>query len=124
MRIFKNSWFIRFSRQEKISDHTLIEAINNAEKGLIDADLGGGIIKQRIARPGQGKSGGYRTIIIFKRGERAFFVYGFAKSKRENLGKHEVDVYKKAAKELLVLSDDQLDRLLQTGALTEVAYDG
>lgn len=80
MRIFKNAWFCRFARRKKIKDAVLIEAIARAERGLIDAELGGGIIKQRLARPGQGRSGGYRSIIIFQKGQRAFFVYGFAKS--------------------------------------------
>lgn len=72
MRIFKNAWFQRFSIREKISDETLKEAVNRVQRGLIDSDLGGNVLKQRIAKPGQGKSGVYRTIILFKKGERAF----------------------------------------------------
>ena len=87
---------------------------------MIDADLGGSVIKQRVARPGRGKSGGYRTIIIFKRGEIAFFVYGFAKSEQDNLDKQEEEQYKKAAKELLALTETQLERLLENKALVEV----
>lgn len=120
MRIFKNAWFHRFTHRESITDKVLIEAIIRATKGLIDADLGGNVIKQRIARPGQGKSGGYRTIIIFKQGERAFFVYGFAKSNRDNLEKDEVEVYKQAAKELLALSDAQIEQLMINKALMEI----
>jgi len=90
------------------------------QQGLIDADLGGNVFKQRIERPGQGKSGGYRTIIFFKEGERAFFVYGFAKSERKNVDDAEIAVFKKAAKELLSLSDDRIRQLLENGALTEV----
>ena len=66
MRVFKTKWFRRFARKEKISDKTLCEAIERAEQGLIDADLGDNIIKQRIARPNEGRSGGYRTIIAFQ----------------------------------------------------------
>jgi hypothetical protein len=120
VRIFKNAWFQRFSRREKISDATLKEAVNRVQQGLIDADLGGNVLKQRIARPGQGKSGGYRTIIVFKKGELAFFVYGFAKSERENIDDTETAAFKKAAKELLFLSDEQIKQLLDNGALTEV----
>lgn len=123
MRIFKNVWFNRFARQEKITDEVLVGAIIRADKGLIDADLGGSVIKQRIAKPGRGKSGGYRTIIIFRRGERAFFVYGFAKSNQDNLEKYEEDLYKKSAKELLALTDAQIEQLLKSKALTEVIYD-
>ena len=80
MRIFKSRWFQRFAQKEAITDVVLREAVARAEQGQIDADLGGEVIKQRIARPGQGRSKGYRTIIFFRRGVRAFFVYGFAKS--------------------------------------------
>lgn len=123
MRIFKNTWFDRFARREQITDKTLIEAIARAEEGLIDANLGGGLLKQRIARAGKGKSGGYRSIIIFKKEEKAFFVYGFAKSKRDNLDKTETAVFKKAAKELLALSDAQLQQLIEIKELIEVKDD-
>ena len=123
MRIFTNAWFRRFARRENIDNKTLQEAVARADKGLIDADLGGGVIKQRIARPGQGKSGGYRTIIIFRQGEQAFFVYGFAKSKRSNIEQDEVEVFKQAARELLALSDMQIAQLIENEALTEVKDD-
>jgi hypothetical protein len=120
IRIFKNAWFRRFSRREGLTDKALREAVASAEKGTVDADLGGNVIKQRIARPGQGKSGGYRTIIIFRRGDKAFFVYGYAKSERDNLDQGETDAFKKAAKELLALSDEQIQKLIESGALTEI----
>jgi hypothetical protein len=120
IRIFKNAWFRRFSRREGLIDKALREAVASAEKGTVDADLGGNVIKQRIARPGQGKSGGYRTIIIFRRGDKAFFVYGYAKSERDNLDQGETDAFKKAAKELLALSDEQIQQLIESGALTEI----
>jgi hypothetical protein len=84
MRVFKTKAFARFSKQEGITDDALCEAIRQAEKALIDADLGGGVIKQRLARKGQGKSGGYRSIVLFRRGERAFFAYGFARKDQAN----------------------------------------
>jgi hypothetical protein len=62
---------MRFAKQSGIGDAVLCEAIRDAERGLIAADLGGGVIKQRIARPGQGKSGGFRTLIVFRAGARA-----------------------------------------------------
>ncbi|MBU0655781.1 MAG: type II toxin-antitoxin system RelE/ParE family toxin [Gammaproteobacteria bacterium] len=120
MQIFKNRWFVRFARREKISDDILFKVIEDAERGIIDADLGGHVIKQRIARPGQGKSGGYRTIVIFKQGGRAFFVYGFAKNERGNIDKDELVAFKKAAEHLLELDAEQLANLLENGALTEV----
>ena len=85
MRIFKSRWFERLSRKECIADVAIADAVARAEKGQIDADLGGGVIKQRIARPGQGRSKGCRTIILFRRGAKAFFVYGFSKSQRANI---------------------------------------
>ena len=71
--------FVRFASRERIADEELCEAVRRAERGLIDADLGGGVIKQRLARAGQGKSGGFRSILLFRRGSKAFFVYGFAR---------------------------------------------
>lgn len=91
MRIFKNKWFVRFARKERITDAKMSEAVENAEKGLIDADYGGGVIKQRIARPGAGKSGGYRSIILFRKGKLAFFVYGFAKNEQDNIDESDDD---------------------------------
>lgn len=95
MRIFKSRWFQRFAREEGIEDAVLRDAVARAERGQIDADLGGGVIKQRIARPGQGKSKGYRTIIFFRRGDKAFFEYGFAKSRRANIDDDEKKSTKK-----------------------------
>ena len=96
------------------------DAIARAEKGIIDADLGGGVIKQRIARLGQGKSGGYRSVILFRKGELAFFVYGFAKSDRENIAPDEVDGFRKLAKGYLALSEKQIATMLKDERLKEV----
>ena len=123
MRIFKNAWFCRFARREKIKDAVLKEAIARAERGLIDAELGGGVIKQRLARPGQGRSGGYRSIIIFQKGQRAFFVYGFAKSDRENIEPDETAAFKKSAKAFFALSDKQIEILIKDEELSEVDYE-
>jgi hypothetical protein len=100
----------------------LREAVARAEKGQIDADLGGGVIKQRIARLGQGRSKGYRTIILFRRGARAFFVYGFAKNRRANIDDDEEKQFKEAAKHVLVLMDRQLVALLERGDFIEVKH--
>jgi hypothetical protein len=80
LKIFKNAWFGRFARKEKISAKVLWDAVERAEKGQVDADIGGGVIKQRIARLGAGKSKGYRSIILFRKGEKSFFVYGFPRA--------------------------------------------
>ena len=97
----------------------MLEAVARAEKGLIDADLGGGVIKQRISRPGQGRSKGYRTIILFRRGAKAFFVYGFAKSQRANIDDLEKEQFKEAAKLVLALTEAQLAVRLKRGDFVE-----
>lgn len=91
-----------------MNDASLIEAIKAAERGLVDADLGGGVVKQRVARPGAGKSGGFRTIILLRIGERAFFVHGFANSDRDNVGDDELVAFKLLARELLSYEDAAL----------------
>jgi hypothetical protein len=120
VRIFKNAWFFRFARAQKISDDTLREAIMRAESGQVDADLGGGVLKQRIARTGRGKSKGYRTIILLRERYRAFFVYGFTKSDRDNIRKDEEEQFKKMAKHVLGISEAQLDILIANGQIEEV----
>jgi len=120
VRIFKSRWFQRFARKEGISDAGLREAVARAEKGQIDADLGGEVIKQRIARPGQGRSKGYRTIILFRRGAKAFFEYGFSKSQRANINDEEEAQFKEAAKRVLALTEKHLAELLKRGDFVEV----
>ena len=120
MRIFKSRWFQRFARKEGIADAVLREAVARAEKGQIDADLGGEVIKQRIARPGQGRSKSYRTVILFRRGAKAFFEYGFSKSRRANINDEEEAQFKEAAKRILALTEKHLAELLKRGDFVEV----
>ena len=120
LQVFKNAWFGRFARKEKISAEVLWEAVNHAEKGLVDADLGGGVIKQRIARPGESKSKGYRSIVRCQ----LLFVYGFPKSDLGNIRDDEQEQFKKAAKSIFALSDDQIGRLLESGQFEEIMKDG
>ena len=124
MRVLKNAWFGRFARKRKISEEVLWDAVDRAEKGLVDADLGGGVIKQRIARPGEGKSKGYRSIVLYRKGDKAFFVYGFPKSDLGNIRGDEEEQFKKAAKLILALSDDQIRQLIENGQFEEVKKDG
>ena len=124
MRVFKNAWFGRFARKEKISAEVLWDAVNRAENGLVDADLGGGVIKQRIARPGESKSKGYRSIVLYRKGDKAFFVYGFPKSDLGNIRDDEQEQFKKAAKSVLALSDEQIRQLIENGQFEEVNKDG
>ena len=120
MRIFKNAWFERFARKQRIADPALIDAVRRVERGQIDADLGGGVIKQRVARVGQGKSGGYRTIVLYRQEQRAFFIFGFAKSEQANIDDEEEAQFKKMAKELLALSNEQMTVLVEKGRFSEV----
>ena len=119
-RIFKTKWFQRFARKERIEDAVLADAVARAERGQIDANLGGGVIKQRIARTGKGKSGGYRTIIVCRQGDRAVFMYGFAKSARADIRPDEEKQFKEAAKHVLGLTEEQLAELVRQGDFAEV----
>lgn len=110
----------RFARKQRIDDAALCEAIERAEQGLVDADLGGGVIKQRVARPDQGKSGGYRTIILYRHKNRAFFVYVFSKSQQENISNEEAAAFKQAAQHILSLSDAHLTAMIEKGQFSEV----
>ena len=124
MRVFKTRPFARFAKRAGLTDGMLFRAILEAERGLIDADLGGGVIKQRIARPGGGKSGGFRTIIVFRVGVLAFFVHGFAKNERANIRADELTAFRMLASELLGYGDEAIERAVSTGALSEVTDDG
>lgn len=120
MRIFKTKWVARFVRRERINDASLKEAIERAERGIIDADLGGGLIKQRVARPGQGRSGGFRMIVAYRTEERAFFLYGFAKNERENIEDDELQTLRDIAADYLKHEDTALDEAVGEGALQEI----
>ncbi|MAM72631.1 MAG: addiction module toxin RelE [Tistrella sp.] len=123
MRLFMNAWFARFVRKQRLPLSPLVDAIRRANAGQIDADLGGGVIKQRIARPGQGKSGGYRTIIFFRHHDRAFFIYGFSKSDLANLTESEERQFKEAARRVLALTGKELTELVRRGDFLEIAHD-
>ena len=123
LRVFKNAWFERFARKEKISAEALWDAVDRAEQGQIDADLGGGVIKQRIARPSGGKSKGYRSIVLYRKAGKAFFVFGFPKSEQDNIHEDEEIQFKKMAKQVLALTDEQLQQLIANGQFEEVVKD-
>ncbi|STX81697.1 Uncharacterized protein conserved in bacteria [Legionella busanensis] len=122
MRIFKNKWFNKFAKKEKISDKKLCEIVKNLEKGLIDVDYGGGVIKQRLARLNQGKSSGYRCIILFRFNEKTFFVYGFPKNERDNISLDEERAFKDLSEQMFNFTDKEIDKLINTGTLIEVNY--
>ena len=120
MRVFVTKVFARFARSERLSDDKLREAIDRANQGLIDAALGGGLIKQRVARAGQGRSGGFRTVIAFRHRDRAVFLYGFAKSARDGVDQSDLARLKRLATIYLSASLEDLEAWCMDGELKEV----
>jgi hypothetical protein len=123
VRVFKTKELARFARRERIADDRLSEAVERAERGVVDADLGGGLIKQRVARPGQGRSGGYRTIIVWRIRQGCIFVHDFAKSGKADLTPDELEVYRKFAALLLRYDDEALEKAVAGKELVEVMCD-
>jgi len=121
VRIFTNKSFTRFAEIADLDDAVLRKAVADAERGLIDAQLGGGVIKQRVARPGQGKSSGFRTIILYKAHRLAFFVHGFAKKDQDNIGRNELAALKLLASQMLSYDDQEIAEAVKSGALIEVS---
>lgn len=101
----------------------MCDAIERAERGLVDADLGGGIIKQRVARTGQGRSGGYRLLIAYRSGKRAVFLYGFAKSERDNIEADELETLKELGAAWLEAKKERLEYVIKEGILKEISYE-
>lgn len=124
IRVFKTKWMARFARSEKLDDVCLAEAIADAERGRIDADLGGGLIKQRVARAGGGKSGGYRMVIAYRRENRAVFLYGFAKNERDNIAPDEMKSLREIAAGFLDADEASLAQAIKDGTLLEVDHGG
>ena len=120
MQAFKTRWFARFAKREEISDKSLRQAIDRAERGLIDADLGGGLIKQRGARPGQGRSRGYRVIVAYRARNRAVFLYGFAKSSRANIDAKELATARNIASIWLDADEERMARGIREDEIQEV----
>ena len=123
MNVYKTKGFARFARQERMDDRELCEAVDRAERGLIDANLGGGVIKQRLPRPGQGRSGGFRVIVFYRSGKRSVFVDGFAKSDQENIDSDDLDRFRHLAAQFLAYDAKAVRRLLEAGAWIEIECD-
>jgi hypothetical protein len=120
VRVFKTKALARYVRREKIPDTSLFEAVMRAENGLIDADLGGNVIKQRVARAGQGRSGGYRLLIAFRAKHRAVFLLGFAKNERDNIDDDQLAMLKKIAAGWLGANAAIIDAATGEGSLVEI----
>jgi hypothetical protein len=119
VRIFKTKALARFVRQHRISDESLVEAVHRAIRGLIDADLGGQIIKQRVARPGEGRRGGFRMLIGLG-ADRAIYLFGFAKNERENISNSELLTLREITANFLGASKAEIAKALTDGTLIEV----
>jgi hypothetical protein len=121
VRVFKTKTLARFTKREAISDESLVAAIEIAKRGLIDADLGGGLIKQRVARPGQGKRGGFR-MLIGMRSDRAIFLFGFAKNERENIEDKQLTTLREIVASWFAADDKKIAHALKDGILIEVKH--
>jgi hypothetical protein len=121
VRIFKTRALARFTKREAIDDESLVAAIETARRGLIDADLGGGLIKQRIARPGQGKRGGFRMLIAF-RSDRSIFLFGFAKNERDNIDGNQLATLREIVASWFAVDDNKIAQALKDGLLIEVKH--
>ncbi|PWC19031.1 type II toxin-antitoxin system RelE/ParE family toxin [Brenneria corticis] len=120
MRILKRKDFARWQASERLPDVALCKAVKEMENGLIDADLGGFLYKKRVARPGGGKSGGYRTLLSARIGGRYVFLHGFPKNDKANITQDEKKALQYAGKVFLELSAEALLKALQSGVLLEV----
>ncbi|MDZ7781967.1 MAG: type II toxin-antitoxin system RelE/ParE family toxin [Halioglobus sp.] len=124
MRAFKNKAFSKWAAREGLSDAALLAAVEEMTRGLVDANLGGRVFKKRVAVGRRGKSGGVRTLLAYRTGDKAFFVYGFAKNARGNISDRELKALKLYANTLLSYSKAELNRAVKSGALIEVVNDG
>jgi hypothetical protein len=123
MTVYMTRWFERWARKEGLPTPNLCAAVQEMAQGLVDADLGGGLVKKRIGRPGQGKSGGWRTLVATNKGDRWVFVFGFPKNQRSNIDKDEIEALKRLAAHLLSLAEQALGNAQRAGELIEVNCD-
>ncbi len=123
MTIYKTRWFDRWARKQGLTKLALCNAVKDMVNGLFDADLGGGLFKKRIGRSGQGKSGGFRTLVATNKGNRWVYLFGFPKNERSNIDKDEAEALKKLASHLLSLTPQEVDMAQRAGELMEVNCD-
>jgi hypothetical protein len=119
-RILKTKPFNRWALRADLSDTALLTAVQEIEQGLIDGDLGAGVLKKRVGVPGRGKSGGARVVLATNRGDRWFFMFGFLKSERASVSPRELEALRELARDLLNLNEKQIDAQTKCGALEEV----
>lgn len=122
-RAFKTRHFARWMRKTELTDAALCEAVQEMSLGLIDADLGGGLVKKRVGLAGRGKRGGARTLVATNKNKRWFFVFGFEKNERANIDADELEALQELAKQLLVRTREELEIALADGALKEICHE-
>lgn len=122
MSIYKTRSFARWVKREGLADRDLCDAVVEMQKGLIDARLGGGLIKKRVARSGHGKRGGYRVILASNLGDRWVFMFGFAKNERDNVDDDELRLMKRLASAFLEMDDRMLRQALTSGEILEIYH--
>ena len=123
MQAFKTKWFAKWAAGQKLADEALTAAVADMEQGLVDAELGGQVVKKRVALPGKGKRGSTRTLVAFRQEDKAFFIYGFAKNERANISAKELKALKRLARELLSYTKPALAKAVIAGELIEVEDD-
>lgn len=119
-RVFVVKAFARWLKGQELVDADLVSAVKDAEKGIVAAQLGGGLVKLRIARQGEGKSGGYRTVVAFEAEGRSFYLEGFAKNEKDNIGRDDLQRLKVFGRALRALDEDGLRRAMAAGEIREI----
>lgn len=122
-RVFKTRYFNRWMRKTELTDAALCAAVSEMEQGLIDADLGGGVVKKRVGLAGRGKRSGARTLVATNKATRWFFVFGFEKNDRVNISDDELEGLKDIAEQLLTRTNKQLSEAIHDETLTEICHD-
>ena len=122
-RVFKTRYFNRWMRKTELTDIALCAAVSEMEQGLIDADLGGGVVKKRVGLAGRGKRGGARTLVATNKATRWFFVFGFEKNDRANISDEELEGLEDIAEQLLARTEKQLNEAVHDETLTEICND-
>ena len=119
----KTRYFARWARKVALHDSSLLDAVREMAAGLVDADLGGGVVKKRVAMPGRGKRGGARTLVATNRSDRWVFLLGFGKNERDDIDPAELDALKSIADTYLAFRIEELDAFAMTGALEEIRHE-
>jgi hypothetical protein len=122
-RVFKTRYFSRWFRKIGLSDVALCHVVKEMEQGLIDANLGRGVVKKRLALPGRGKRGGARTLVATNKDDRWFFLFGFEKNERANITTEELEGLREITRQLLGMTSEQLDEAVRDGYLQEICND-